>query len=272
VNLPRLAVALCALLAVVPGLVPLRCSADDFKVPPTPDHHVTDGAGALSADARATLENELQAFETSTGHQIVVWIGQTTGDVPLETWTGQTADRWKIGRRGHDDGAVLFVFMKDHKIRIEVGYGLEGALPDADAHRIIADDITPRMKAGDVDGALESGVAAMLTTIAPSFKAAQPPAPPVNARAIFSIAFPLLMAAFVLFLFAIRIIASIRYGYLITREGKTAARKDMRGWLFLAGTGSGFGGSGSGGGSFGGGGGFSAGGGSFGGGGASGGW
>ena len=72
----------------------------------------------------------------------------------METWTGETADHWKIGRRGHDDGAVLFIFMQDHKVRIEVGYGLESSLTDADSHRIIQDVIVPRMKAGDVDDAV----------------------------------------------------------------------------------------------------------------------
>ena len=96
---------------------------------------------------------------------MIVWIGQTTGDVPLETWTGETADHWKIGHRGRDDGAVLFLFIADHKIRIEVGYGLESALTDADSYRIINEVIRPRMRSGDVDGAVSSGVAAMLTTI-----------------------------------------------------------------------------------------------------------
>ncbi|MGA8534481.1 MAG: TPM domain-containing protein [Candidatus Tumulicola sp.] len=256
----------------------LPAAADDFKVPPTPDRHVTDSAGALSSAARTSLENELTAYETATGHQILVWIGQTTGDVPLETWTGQTADRWKIGRRGHDDGAVLFLFMQDHKVRIEVGYGLESALPDADAHRIIADDVVPRMKAGDTDGAVAGGVAAMLTTITPSYKGVTPPpeaaSTPVSGAVVIVLFLVVgLFFAFLIFVMVMQVIGSIRYGYLVLREGSTRARADMRRWWFwgssgfLAGSASSFGGGG-----FGGGGGFSAGGGSFGGGGASGGW
>ncbi|MEO6834641.1 MAG: TPM domain-containing protein [Candidatus Tumulicola sp.] len=257
------------LLLVLALVWALPAFADDFKVPPTPDHHVTDPAGALTAAARTALENELQTYETATGHQILVWIGQTTGDVPLETWTGQTADRWKIGRRGHDDGAVLFVFMADHKLRIEVGYGLEGSLPDAAAHRIIADDITPRMKRGDVDGAVSSGVAAMLTTITPAFKVAEPAPSPPDLRDASRAILAVIVLGFVLLVFVGRIASSIRYGYLVTREGKVAARKDMGSWLLWTGMGAGMGG----GSSFdGGGGGFSAGGGGFGGGGASGGW
>ncbi len=266
-------VALAACVLAVPAL------GADFKIPPTPDHRVTDPAGVLSGGTRASIESELQAYETATGHQILVWIGQTTGDVPLETWTGETADHWKIGRRGHDDGAVLFVFMRDHKARIEVGYGLESALTDADANRIIERDIIPRMRAGDVDGAVSSGVAAILTTITPSYTGVAPPSPEAreqsSAPSGLAIVFGI-VTCIIIFLVVMRIVTAIRYGYLVMREGTTKAKADMRRrsyWGsggFLA-AGSSFGGGGFGGGGFGGGG-FSAGGGSFGGGGASGGW
>ncbi len=248
----------------------------DFNVPPTPVHRVTDNAGALSNATRTSLENELQAYETSTGHQIVVWIGQTTGDVPLETWTGETADHWKIGRRGHDDGAVLFMFMQDRKVRIEVGYGLESKLTDADSYRIIQNEIRPRMRAGDVDGAVASGVAAMLTTISPSYKGVTPPPEPQQSSAdggsITAVVVLSLIVLFVIFIIAMRIIGGIRYGYLVMREGSPAARRDMRRWGFWGGGYAGGVGSSWGGGWSGGDGGFSAGGGGFGGGGASGGW
>ena len=253
--------------------------AADFTAPPTPNHYVTDGAGVLSSATRTTLENQLRAYESATGHQVVVWIGRTTGDVPLETWTTQTADRWKIGRHGHDDGAVLFVFMDDHKIRIEVGYGLESALTDAQASRIIQDQIAPKLRAGDTDAAISAGVAAMLTTISPAYNGVTPP--PSSAPADTTISGPAavilivvfgLIFAFIIFLVVMQVIGMIRYGYLVMREGSTRAQTDMRRWWFWGGAGF-LGGSSS---SFGGGGGFdggfSAGGGSFGGGGASGGW
>jgi uncharacterized protein len=149
--------------------------AADFTAPPTPTHYLTDNAGALSSATQASVDAELKAYEKATGHQVIVWIGDTTGDVPLETWTGETAHQWHIGRRGKDDGAILFFFMSDHKVRIEVGYGLEGSLTDADSSRIIRDDIVPRMKAGDPNGAVSNGVAAMLTTITPSYAGVTPP-------------------------------------------------------------------------------------------------
>jgi uncharacterized protein len=265
---------LLAALALVVAVWGLRAAAGDFKVPPVPDHYVTDPGGVLSDNTRTSLENELRNYEKSTGHQVIVWIGDTTGDVPLETWTTQTADRWKIGRKGHDDGAVLFLFMKDHKIRIEVGYGLESALPDADAYRIITDEITPRMRAGDPNAAVSAGVAAMLTTITPSYKPSVAPPPQATMPTAATLAiFAVIVLSFLLVVTIViaNVVGSIRYGYLVMREGQKAARRDMTGWWFWSGVGGGSGGGGFS--SFGGGGGgFSAGGGSFGGGGASGGW
>lgn len=269
----RIALRTLPLLLTIVAL-PLLAQADSFTIPPPPNHHVTDPSGVLSSATRTSLENELQAYEKATGHQIVVWIGQSTGDVPLETWTVETAHRWRIGRAGHDDGAILFLFMQDHKIRIEVGYGLEGALPDAAAFHIIRDVITPRMKAGDPDGAVSGGVAAMLTTITPSYKPTVAVAAPTQASpAVVLTIFAIVVLSFLLVAGVIvaNIVGSIRYGYLVMREGKSAARRDMSRWWFWSGGGS------SGGGGFsssfgGGGGGFSGGGGDFGGGGASGGW
>lgn len=239
--------------------------AADFTIPPTPDHYVTDNAGALSSATRSAVESKLQAYERATGHQVVVWIGKSTGDVPLETWTGETADHWKIGRHGHDDGAVLFVFMQDHKVRIEVGYGLEGSLTDADSYRIIQNVILPRMRSGDVDGAVSSGVAAILRTITPSYAAVTPP-PALSQENDGGAQIGLIIAFVILVIFVpilIQVIFFRRVGHLITSRGGRGA--------FLGGGFLGFGGGGFGGGGFGGGG-FSAGGGGFGGGGASGGW
>jgi uncharacterized protein len=248
-RLGRFALALAMLLYAAPAMA----ASVGFTIPPTPAHYVTDGANALSESARASLENELHAYETATGHQIVVWIGQTTGDVPLETWTGETADHWKIGRRGKDDGAVLFVFMQDHKARIEVGYGLEGALTDADSFRIINQVIRPRMRANDVDGAVSDGVAAMLKTITPSYSGVSGPAEEAQTSqpSTGKDAWVLVILGLIFLLAIVVVMKAARGGYLVT--------------------GGGFGGGGFGGGGFGGGG-FSAGGGGFGGGGASGGW
>ncbi|MFY9711775.1 MAG: TPM domain-containing protein [Candidatus Cybelea sp.] len=260
-----------ALLALLFAL-PLIAASAGFTIPPVPDHYVTDTAGVLSGEASSLLESQLRAYEKTTGHQVIVWIGDTTGDVPLETWTSETADRWKIGRKKYDDGAVLFIFMRDHKVRIEVGYGLESKLTDADSYRIIQEDIRPRMRSGDTDAAVQAGVAAMLNTITPN--AANMTPPPAVSHESNGIAFnPDLwfFFAFLLFAIIVHIIRTIYYGYLVLHEGRPAAQAQMRRSRFFGGA---FvGGFGGGGGGFGGGGGgFSAGGGGFGGGGASGGW
>jgi uncharacterized protein len=238
--------------------------------PPTPSTYVTDNAGALSATARDAVENELEDFKKKTGNQVIVWIGDTTGGEPLETFTSQAADAWKIGRAHKDDGAILFLFMHDHKVRIEVGYGLEPKLTDAQSARIINDIIVPAMRKDDADTAVRNGVIAMLSVIDPTY--APPPAdtsewkPPSddddNGDAIAGIVILLLLVGIV---FAI-ILTIVRRGklhhdwldgFLIS---SAAGPSD-----WSAGVHGSFGGGGGGGGSFGGGGG-------FGGGGASGGW
>jgi uncharacterized protein len=136
-----------------------------FDIPPTPTHYVTDTANAMSPSARDTVDAQLRAYEKSSGHQVIVWIGQTTGGETLETYTSEVAHQWKVGRKGKDDGVVLFFFMQDHKVRIEVGYGFEGTLTDATSKAIVDNDIVPRMRAGDVDGAIHGGVDGILNAI-----------------------------------------------------------------------------------------------------------
>lgn len=146
------------------GLVALALLAG-FAPPPAPDHWVTDTAHVLSPAVQERLDQRLQSFERSTGHQVVVWIGRTTGGVPPEEWAATTFKAWGIGSRKLDDGLAVFLFMDDRQIRIEVGYGLEPVVPDAIASRIIRDDAIPRLKAGDVDGATSAVVDDLLQQI-----------------------------------------------------------------------------------------------------------
>lgn len=221
--------------------------AADFQVPPRPTTEVVDATGVMSDAARTGLESELESFEAKTGHHVVVYIGQTTGDVPLETWTAETASTWKVGQKGKDDGAILFLFMKDHKVRIEVGYGLESTLTDALSKQIIDTVIVPRLKNGDTDAAIGEGAAAMLVTIDPTFNPSYTPEQSANDDSLPSdddMGFWgwlvgggfLLVGLYIAFATFMSIIASMRRGYLIRREGKAAADKDMkRSWLkFLA--------------------------------------
>jgi len=119
----------------------------------------------MSAGAASSLDSRLSAYEQSTGHQLIVYIGQTTGDAPIEDWAVRAFEKWRVGRKGIDDGLVLFIMAADRKLRIEVGYGLEGQVPDAIASRVINDVIVPRIQAGDRDGAVMSGMDAVMTVI-----------------------------------------------------------------------------------------------------------
>jgi uncharacterized protein len=133
--------------------------------PPTPVRWVSDGSNLLSPATRDGLDRRLQAYQAGTGHQVLVWIGGTTGGDPLEDWTVRAFAAWKVGRKGLDDGLVLFVFTGDHKVRMEVGYGLEGQVPDLVASRIIRETILPKLKSGDADGALSEGVDRILKVV-----------------------------------------------------------------------------------------------------------
>ena len=143
----------------------LSAHAAETPLPPAPSQWVTDSAGFLSAGTRASLDKKLEAYEEANKHQVIVWIGKTTGGVPIEDWAVRAFEKWKVGRKGIDDGLVLFIFTEDRKLRIEVGYGLEGDMPDAMAARIINDVIVPRIRAGDRDGAVSAGVNAILDTL-----------------------------------------------------------------------------------------------------------
>ncbi len=145
----------------------LSALAAEAPLPAPPARWATDTAGLLSAGGLARLDARLQGFERAAGHQVLVWIGETTGPTPVEDWAVKTFAAWKVGRKGLDDGLVLFVLAKDRRIRIEVGYGLEEKVPDAVASRVIREVIAPRIQAGDPDGALDAGVGALLGAIRP---------------------------------------------------------------------------------------------------------
>lgn len=136
--------------------------AAETPIPPTPTRWVTDSANFLTPDTARSLDARLAAYERATGHQLLVYIGQTTGGVPIEDWAVRAFKAWQVGRQGLDDGLVLFLFAEDRKLRIEVGYGLEGQVTDAQAARIINEIIVPRIQAGNSDEAVTTGVDALV--------------------------------------------------------------------------------------------------------------
>ncbi|MBM4221900.1 MAG: YgcG family protein, partial [Gammaproteobacteria bacterium] len=119
---------------------------------------VVDGTGTLSAGEQSVLEEKLAALEQRKGSQIVVLLVPTVRPEAIEQFSLRVVEAWKPGRKGVDDGALLLVAKDDREIRIEVGYGLEGAIPDATANRIIDEFILPRFRDGDFAGGIAAGV------------------------------------------------------------------------------------------------------------------
>ena len=132
---------------------------------PTLRGRVNDLAGLLSQEQSARLEEQLAQFEQQTGHQVAVLTIPTLEGNALEDFSIKVADAWKIGQKGFDNGVILLVARDDRKLRMEVGYGLEGALPDAIASRIINEVIVPRFRETDYGGGIESGITAIMQAI-----------------------------------------------------------------------------------------------------------
>ena len=132
--------------------------AAETPIPPSPTQWVTDTAHFLSPETVSSLNARLSAYEQSTGHQLIVYIAPTTGDDPIEDWSVRAFAKWKVGRKGLDDGLALFIMSQDHKMRIEVGYGLEAVVPDAIASRIINEVMQPRIQAGHPDEAVTAAI------------------------------------------------------------------------------------------------------------------
>lgn len=132
-------------------------------IPPTPKAYFNDYAGITSIAAQQKLNAELVQFERDTSNQLVVVIYPTMqSNSSIEDYTVRVAQKWGVGQKGKSNGAVLFVFSQDRKIYLQVGYGLEGALPDALARRIIANEIVPSFKTGQYAAGLQKGIHAIM--------------------------------------------------------------------------------------------------------------
>jgi len=136
----------------------------EIAVPPLTGP-VVDQTGTLSGGDVATLTQTLKSFSARKGSQIAVLVVPTTEGEAIEQFSIRVAEAWKIGRKKIDDGALLVVASNDRHLRIEVGYGLEGALTDATSKRIIDEDITPKFRNGDFAGGISAGVNRMIRVI-----------------------------------------------------------------------------------------------------------
>lgn len=231
---------------------PLR--ADPAVAPPFPEltGPVVDQAKLLPAEVSDALTQKLRAYDDSSGNQLVVVTLNTLDGYPIEYYGYQLGRHWGIGQKGGNTGALLIVDKDEHQLRIEVGYGLEGSLTDAQSDNIIRNIIVPHFKQGDYPAGISAGVDAILTVLGGEQLQQHE-----QKRRDYS---SLLVLMLVIVFFLLRLFTS---GFFFPGS---FYRGGWGGWS------GGFGGGGFGGSGFGGGGGFSGGGGSFGGGGASGRW
>jgi len=152
-----------AMVALAAGIALLGSSAGiaQVAVPPL-SARVTDQTGTLTNTQTDTLKQTLQAFESKKGTQIAVLIVPSTAPETIEQYSLRVAEQWKLGRKKVDDGALLIVAKNDRTLRIEVGYGLEGALNDAISKRIISETIVPQFRANDFYGGIKAGIEQMI--------------------------------------------------------------------------------------------------------------
>jgi uncharacterized protein len=234
--------------------------AGPAQLPETPHltQYITDLTGTLTPSELSTLNGKLRAFESETSNQLVVLMVPTTGDESIEEASLKAAEANGIGQKEKKNGVLLFIAKNDRRMRIEVGYGLEGALPDITAGQIIRHEIGPRFREGSYFAGIDAGVDAIILATKNEYTAE-----PKSSRRSSHDFSPLVILIVVLFVVMRSMFGRRRY---FGRRGRyTGFGGGWGGWR-----GGGFGGFGGGG--FGGGGGFSGGGGSFGGGGASGSW
>ena len=237
------------------------------ELPPVPTSWFNDYAGLVSAEDAGRLDQKLRQLDQETSTQVVIAVFPELPSPSLEDFTIRTAESWRVGRADLDNGAILFLFVEDRQMRIEVGYGLEGALPDALARRILDEQVVPRFRKGDWAGGLEAGIDGIVAAVRGEYTAP----PPVARRG------PPRSAIVIIVIFVIIFLLLVKFGSPGGPSGRTygprGRRRDRSHWGRGHWSGGGWGGGSSwgGGGGFGGGG-FMGGGGSFGGGGASSSW
>jgi uncharacterized protein len=158
------------LLSALSVLLALAAFAAEV-IPPAPKLYFNDYAGVTSSTTAERLNQTLDDFERATSSQVVVAVfKKMESDSSIEDYTVRVAQSWKVGQKDKDNGAVLFVFVQDRKMFLQVGYGLEGALPDAICKRIIEDEIKPHFKTGDYNGGLTAGVNAIIAATRGEYK------------------------------------------------------------------------------------------------------
>ena len=202
----------------------------DVKVPAL-DRRVTDLTSTLTPDQLASLESRLAAFERRKGSQVAVLVVPTTQPETIEQYSIRVVDQWKLGRKGTDDGVLLLVAKNDRKMRIEVGYGLEGVLPDIIAKRIADETIAPHFKQNNFHAGIAAGVDRILRTV-DGEKLPAPPKPPVSDE--FKLSVPVVLGAIFL-LVVLRLLVGPAIGVAFASVGAFIGYfADSWSWMLFA--------------------------------------
>ncbi len=286
--------AFCCYLAAASFFFTTPASALD--VPPLTGR-IVDLAHVLPDATVESLTARLATHEAQSSNQVAILIIPSLEGEPLEEFSHRVATTWKLGQKGTDNGALLVVAIGERKVRIEVGYGLEGVLTDIQSAHIIRQEIVPRFRAGDLPGGVTGGINAILKTIEGTYQASENAVPRQDGDVLTQVAIAVMVGLFVglVLMSAHRFIGPIAGAGISTLlapwlvpaliasgvtllllsaigasgvAGRGTRHRGVDDWVWYSSRGGGWGG----GGSFGGGGGFSGGGGDFGGGGASGNW
>ena len=252
-------------------LLLIATDAAALTVPSAPAQWFTDTASIVDSSQATALNEKLRNFEQQSGAQFIIYIFPSLEGEAMEDFTIRCATAWKVGNKKYDNGLILFVFVKEKKVRIEVGYGLEGTVTDAFSSRVIRNDIAPHFQQGDYAGGLNAAADDLIARISGK----EAPVAPVQSSSRRSSrrndgGFNVQCGLLLIVLFVVFVLPYLTIGH---RRGGCGGGGCFWPLLFLgSGRGMTFGGGGGGWGGGGGFGGFSGGGGSFGGGGASGGW
>jgi uncharacterized protein len=250
---PRSENAIHFLVAALAFVLAINAHAAEV-IPPKPDRYFNDYAGVVSNEAALRFNEHLAQFERETSDQVVVAVfPKMQSDSDIADYTQRVAQAWGVGQKERRNGVVLFVFIQDRKVFIQVGYGLEGALPDATAFDITARHIKPLFRAGNYEAGLATGIDLICKAVRGEYKGSGKTVAERHSGGGFSGVLPFIIFVIVLIIIS-RVIRKLGgYGYS-SRGGGPVFIPSGGGWSSGGGGGGGFSGFSGGGGSFGGGG------------------
>jgi uncharacterized protein len=252
IMIPRSENAIHFLVAALAFVLAINAHATEV-IPPKPDRYFNDYAGVVSNEAALRFNEQLAQFERETSDQVVVAVfPKMQSDSDIADYTQRVAQAWGVGRKERRNGVVLFVFTQDRKVFIQVGYGLEGALPDATAFDITERHIKPLFRAGNYEAGLATGIDLICKAVRGEYKGSGKTVAERHSGGGFSGVLPFIIFVIVLIIIS-RVIRKLG-GYGYSSRGGGPVFIPSGGWSSGGGGGGGFSGFSGGGGSFGGGG------------------